>query len=321
MTTTPRKVLVTGASGFIGSELVHQLLVNGFSVKAVVRTGQAVPEGALAVHLSDLRDASQDFWQVQLADVDVVVHAAAIAENPQMDSAAAEKLYESVNVTPTQVLASAAASAGVRRFVFMSSIKVLGEATLPGHPFGQSNDPAPKDSYGRSKLRAEQEVLDVARHSTMEAVIVRPPVCFGPGVKGNFSTLRRIADSPMPLPLGAIDNHRSLVSLANLCDFVLHCVTHPAAAGETLLVSDGEDISTTSLLRKMRRILERPPRLLPVPSKVLYAVGVASGQASTVRRLCESLQVDIQYSRDVLGWTPPVSLDDGISMWLAKRPE
>jgi UDP-glucose 4-epimerase len=236
-------------------------------------------------------------WQDVLTGCEVVVHLAARVHVMQEATANPLEEFRRVNVQGTLNLARQAAAAGVRRFVFVSSIKV----------------------YGVSKMEAEQGLREIARQTGMEVVIIRPPLVYGPGVKANFAAMMRWLRRGVPLPLGAIHNQRSLVALDNLVDLLVTCLTHPAAANQTFLVSDGEDVSTTELLRRMGQALGRPARLLPVPTSWLKLAAAMVGKVQgarfmpdVVQRLCGSLQVDIEKTRRLLGWTPPVSLDEGL---------
>jgi UDP-glucose 4-epimerase len=231
-----------------------------------------------------------------------------------MHDTAADPLtaFRAVNVEGTLNLARQAAAAGVKRFVFVSSVKVNGEATLPGQPFTADDAPAPLDAYGISKMEAEQALREIALQTGMEVVIIRPPLVYGPGVKANFAAMMRWLQRGVPLPLGAIHNQRSLVALDNLVDLIVTCLTHPAAANQTFLVSDGEDVSTTELLRRMGRAMGRPARLIPVPVSWLKLAAALVGKRDVAQRLCGSLQVDIEKTRRLLGWTPPLTLDQGL---------
>jgi UDP-glucose 4-epimerase len=221
--------------------------------------------------------------------------------------------FRRVNVEGTLNLARLAAAAGVRRFVFVSSIKVNGDHTLPGRPFTADDAPAPTDAYGLSKHEAEIGLRRVAHSTDLELVVIRPVLVYGPGVKANFLTMMRWVSRGVPLPLGAIHNKRSLVASSNLVDLIIVCLGHPAASGQTFLVSDGEDLSTTTLLRRLAKALGRPARLIPIPAALLSTGAGLVGKAAWARRLCGSLQVDIGKTRDLLGWNPPLKLDDALS--------
>lgn len=220
--------------------------------------------------------------------------------------------FRAANVDGTLNLARQAAAAGVKRFVFVSSIKVNGESTLPGRAFAEAEAPNPQDAYGLSKYEAERGLRQLSADTGMEVVIIRPPLVYGPGVKANFSSLMRSVQRGWPLPLGAVYNQRSLVSLSNLVDFIVTCITHPKAANATFLVSDGQDLSTTELVRGMAQAAGVPARLLPVPVWALQAGASLLGKGDAVQRLCGNLQVDISKARSLLGWVPPVSVEEGL---------
>jgi nucleoside-diphosphate-sugar epimerase len=217
--------------------------------------------------------------------------------------------FRRINVAGTLQLARQAAKAGVKRFVFISSIKVNGESTTLGQPYTAQQAPAPIDPYGVSKWEAEQQLLALATETGMEVVIIRPVLVYGPGVKANFLSMMKWLYKGVPLPLGAIHNKRSLVALDNLVDLIVTCIDHPQAANQTFLVSDGEDLSTTELLQRMSQALGKRPRLLPVPAWMLATASTVLGKKSISQRLCGSLQVDITHTRQQLDWTPPVSVD------------
>ena len=310
---SPQKVgiAVTGASGFVGRALVTQAGLHArFGVQAWVRQLPGRPLDGVSYVCSG--DLSGEHWKHEIWDSEVVVHTAArvhvIADGASNPLAA----FCRVNVQATLRLARQAAQAGVRRFVFISSIKVNGESTATGHPFLASTPPAPRDPYGVSKMEAEQGLREIAAQSGMEVVIIRPPLVYGPEVKANFLTMMRWVSRGIPLPLGTIDNRRSLVALDNLLDLILTCVDHPAAANQTFVASDGEDLSTTQLLRRMGTALGKPERLMPLPPALLWAGAALVGKPGLAQRLCGNLQVDISKTRELLGWTPPISVDEGL---------
>ncbi len=252
-------------------------------------------------------------WTVVLRSVDQVVHLAArvhVINDKSMDPLAE---FRQVNVEGTANLARQAAAAGVRRFVYLSSIKVNGEFTQEGHPFTADDTPAPEDPYGVSKHEAEQALRQIAADTTMEVVIIRPPLVYGPGVKANFESMMRWLSRGVPLPLAVVTkNRRSLVALDNLVDLSMTCLSHPAAANQTFLVSDGEDLSTAGLLRRMGAALGHPARLFYVPPLMLKIGAHAVKKTGIYQRLCGSLQLDITKTRRLLDWIPPVSVDEGL---------
>ncbi|WP_153115847.1 UDP-glucose 4-epimerase family protein [Rhodocyclus tenuis] len=307
-----RSVFLTGASGFVGGALARRLASTGCPrLNLAVRSvSDGFPAGATGF-LFDQLDAHTD-WTAGLSAAEVVIHAAARVH--VMNDAAQDPLAEfrRVNVEGTLNLARQAAASGVRRFVFLSSVKVNGEHTLPGCAFSAADAPVAIDPYGISKQEAERGLRALAAESGMEVVIIRPPLVYGPGVKANFLSMMHWLKRGVPLPLGAIDNRRSLVGIDNLVDLIVTCIDHPAAANQTFMVSDGEDLSTSDLLRRLSAALGRPARLLPVPPWLLRAGAALLGKPELARRLCGNMQVDITKTRELLGWSPPLSVDEGL---------
>lgn len=284
-------LLITGGTGFVGRALVKRL--SGRQVTLATRSDSAA-------------------WHQVLAGITTVVHLAArvhVMHDTEVDPLAA---FRAVNVAETLSLARQAVAAGIRRFVFISSIKVNGETTELVRPFTANDEPAPLDPYGISKMEAEQGLREIAAETGMEVVIIRPPLVYGPGVKANFQTMMRWLGSGVPLPLGAINNRRSMVALDNLVDLIVTCIDHPSAANQTFLVSDGEDLSTTQLLQRLGLALGKPARLIPVPVLLLKVGAALLGKPAIAQRLCGSLQVDILKTQKLLGWTPPLSVDEGL---------
>jgi len=220
--------------------------------------------------------------------------------------------FRRANVDGTLQLARSAIAAGCRRFIFISSIKVNGESSAPGRPFIEMMQPAPVDAYGQSKLEAENALFALAAETGLEVVVIRPPLVYGPGVRANFLAMMRAIYRGIPLPLGSIDNRRSLVAVDNLADLIALCTRHPAAANEVFLAGDGEDVSSTELLRRVGKALGKPARLLPIPVSLFMAIASLLGRKSVADRLCGTLQVDIHKARTLLGWAPPLSLDEGL---------
>lgn len=307
----PPRVLVTGANGLVGHALAAQAAARGLALRAATRQPAAgLPPGVEPVVGLEL-DPGTD-WRAALAGIEVVVHAAARVH--VMHDTAPDPLAEfrRINTASSIELARQAAAAGVRRLVFVSTIFVNGAQTR-GSPFRADDPGAPGSPYAVSKHEAEAGLREVAAATGLELVIVRPPLVYGPGVKGNFERLMQALHRGLPLPLGAVHNRRSLVGLDNLVDLLLTCTTHPAAAGEVFLVSDGEDLSTTELLRRTARALGRPARLVPVPEGWMRAAARVLGRDDLAQRLLGSLQVDIAKTRERLGWTPPVGVDEGLA--------
>ena len=306
----PVRILVTGANGFVGTGLCRRLDVEPIPFRAVVRR-QRWP----ADHEIGEINAQTD-WSEALVGCEVVVHLAARVH--VMDDQAADPLvaFREVNVRATINLARQAVQHGVRRFVFVSSIKVNGEVTQQV-PFRASDVPAPQDAYGQSKLEAELALQEISRETGLEVVIVRPPLVYGPGVGANFLRLMQLVRKGIPLPLGAIRNLRSLVALDNLVDLLIVCTKHPAAAGRTFLVSDGHDVSTPDLVRLLAAAMKQPARLVPVSTGLLSMGAALLGKSAAADRLLGSLQVDIEETRSVLGWGPVVSTEDTIGATVA----
>ncbi|MEC4747380.1 SDR family oxidoreductase [Methylomicrobium sp. Wu6] len=304
------KLLVTGANGFIGRLLCAALINRQGSVKAAARNaGEAAPNiDTIAVGNID---GSTD-WSMALQGIEVVIHLAARAHI--MRDTAADPLAEfrKVNVDGTLNLAGQALQASVKRFIFISSIKVNGEATSPGRPFHADDAPTPEDAYGLSKREAEDGLRELCADSTMEFVIIRPPLVYGPGVKGNFFSMMRWLDKGIPLPFASIQNRRSLVAADNLVDLIITCIGHPMAANQIFLAGDGEDLSTPELLKRTAAALGKRARLLPVPTALLAFAARCLGKTAAVQKLCGSLQVNIQKTRSMLGWRPPVGVDQAL---------
>ncbi len=307
------KVLITGMNGFVGKALGDELLAKGFNVNGAVRSSVQVdfPDAIKQFVIKDI-DSKTD-WQKALEGVDVVIHLAARAHIMKDTASDALAEFRRVNVEGTLNLARQAEQAGVRRFIFISSIKVNGETTPLGQPYTEADKPAPVDPYGMSKREAEDALRQLASETAMEVVIIRPPLVYGPGVKANFHSLIHWLDKRVPLPLGALHNQRSLVALDNLIDLIITCIHHPAAANQTFLVGDGEDLSTTEILQRTAAALGKKAWLVPVPMQVIMCGASLLGKRAVAQRLCGSLQVDISKARDLLGWTPPVSIDDALN--------
>jgi len=305
------RVLVTGATGMVGSFLLLRLLELNVCVRAVMR--QQFFDFPLGIESVIIADISQETdWTLALAGIDVVIHAA--AQVHVLDDSKKEQLsqFRSVNASGTLNLARQAACASVGRFIFISSIKVNGEETAPGCPFTEEDEPAPQGAYAISKYEAENGLRNLAEETDMDVVILRSPLVYGCGVKANFQKLLEVVDKKIPLPLGGIQNRRSLVAVDNLVDLITTCLVHSAASNQTFFVSDGDDLSTTDLLKRIGLAFGKPAFLLPVP-QVLVELGLKMlGRGDVAMRLCSSLQVDIRKAEQLLSWLPPISVGDAL---------
>ena len=303
-------IAVTGASGFVGRALCQALADQGVPFRALVRSPDArLPQARVIGDISADTD-----WAAALQGVSCIVHCAArvhVMQDTEADPLAA---FRQVNVEGTRHLARSAARASVQRLVFLSSLKVLGEQTAPGQRFNNLTPPAPEDAYGRSKWEAEQALWAVSERTGLEVVVVRPPLVHGPGVKANFLRLMQAVARGLPLPFGQVNNQRSLLALGNLTDLLQLCTRHPDAPGQTFLASDDQDVSTPDLVRELAAAMGRPPRLLPVPVSWLRWAGRLTGRVHQIERLIGSLQVDIGHTREVLDWSPRLTLQQGLRL-------
>lgn len=319
---TRHMYLLTGATGFIGRHIAQELTVHGIRVVMAVR---AAPKNSASSHPSvrwhEVGDInSKTDWQHALQGVQSVVHCAARAHVMREHAVDALSAYREVNVAGTLRLAQQSAASGVQRFVFLSSIGVNGNQST--EPFTEASEPHPHDAYAVSKFEAELALLDLAAQTGMEVVIIRPPLVYGPGAPGNFGSLVRVAQRGLPLPLGAVHNKRSFVALANLVSLVLLCADparSPMAANQVFVVADAEDVSTSTLLRKLARAAGRPSRLLPVPASWLRAVASLLGKRAVADRLLGNLQVDATKARTLLGWRPEVSMDAQLAKMFERK--
>lgn len=303
-------ILLSGATGFVGREVAAHLARNSdVCLTCAVRRLSSSEFGREAV-VGDLSAGNN--WEEIVRGQQVIIHTAARAHIMKDEVADPLAEFREVNVKGTLNLACQAAEAGVRRFIFISSIKVNGEQTPKGQPFTAEDVPTPEDAYGISKFEAEQGLMQLAAKTGMEVVIIRPPLVYGPGVKGNFASMIKLVEKGFPLPLGAIHNKRSLVALDNLVDLIITCIDHPAAANQVFLAGDGEDLSTTELLRGVGKAMGRPARLISVPAGFLMAGATILGKKAMAQRLLGSLQVDISKAQDLLGWQPPLSVEEGL---------
>jgi len=305
------KVLVTGSTGLVGSALCAGLVARGFHVVGTARSRPSVRIPGVDYRVVGELGSTTN-WQDAVAGAKVVVHCAArvhIIHETLSDPLAA---FRVVNVLGTEHLALQASAAGVQRLVYVSSIKVNGEETRD-RPFTEQDRPQPSDAYAISKWEAERALHGIASRTGLEIVVVRPPLVYGPGVKGNFLSLMRLVHRGVPLPLGRCHNRRSLLGLGNFVDFLATCIDHPASSGETFVLSDGKDFSTPELIRHLAVAMGRPARLLPIPPALVQLATSVLGKPGIYQRLCGSLQVDPSHARRLLGWIPPQTTDAGLT--------
>jgi len=304
-------VLVTGANGFIGSELSRRMLAEGWGVRGAIRSSakkHRLPQGINAIEIGNIDSHTE--WETAVCGIDTIVHLAARVH--MMDDITSDPItaFRNINVAGTKRLAQTAESKKVRRFVYVSSIKVNGEGR--SDPYTTEDYPSPVGPYAISKFEAEEELHRIAANTGFEVVILRPPLVYGPGVKANFLKLIRIVDRGIPLPLAMAKNHRSMIYLKNLVDAILLCIIHPEAAGKTFLLSDGKDVSIAELIQMISSALGRPSRLFPLPPELLRFLAKVTGRSNAVSRLLDSLIVDCSRIRTELDWTPPYSMKEGL---------
>jgi nucleoside-diphosphate-sugar epimerase len=306
------KILLTGANGFVGQAIAQKISkIKNIDLSIAVRNVSANFIPHAKAHDIKTLDSNTN-WEDALFKINIVIHTAARVHimNETSNNSLAE--FRKINVEGTLNLARQAIAAGVKRFIFISSIKVNGENTKKNKPFKADDKPAPNDSYAISKLEAEQGLLSLAATTGIEVVIVRPVLIYGFGVKANFLSMIRWLDIGIPLPLGGIKNLRSMISLDNLVDFLLTCLSHPAASGQIFLVSDGEDLSTPDLLRRTGQIMDKKVILFDMPTPLLKISAALVGKQAITKRLCNSLQVDITKTHNLLNWFPPYTIDQAL---------
>jgi nucleoside-diphosphate-sugar epimerase len=311
------KLLVTGGTGFIGKQLCQVLSERGDDVIAVAR-GQVNAKNNIAMINKELTKDTD--WQDALKDVDVVLHLAGRAHVMKDVVDDPYQAYADINIDATKHLAEQAALSGVKRLIFLSTVKVNGERT-DITAFNEAEIPSPEDDYAITKYEAEKALNKIAQETKMEVVIIRPPLVYGKGVKANFKNLIKLAQLNIPLPFGKVDNKRSLVFIENLIDFILLCVQHPSAANQTFLISDDEDVSTAQLLRYIKLANCKKSMLLPIPQSCLNFLFRLIGKPLLTDRLCGNLQVDITKAKTLLNWKPPYSVKEGITKTVSNYNE
>jgi len=300
---------VTGATGFVGRQLCESLSQHGYRVRAALRSDRPMPS-CIAEKFVVGEIGARTIWTQALDGIECVVHCAARAH--VLNDSRESSLYQEPNAHGTEQLGRACAEADVRRIIFLSSVKVNGERTS-GAPFTSRDSPNPRDAYAESKLYAENRLLELALKSALEVAIVRAPLIYGPDVRANFLRLMHLIHRRVPLPLGAVNNARSLVSVWNLCDLIIRLVQGPVPKSGVFMVSDGRDLSTAELIRRIGAAMKRRNMVIPVPMTVLQAISAMSGRQAEFERLCGSLEVDISLTGTQLGWTPPISIDEGLA--------
>ena len=311
-----KKLLVTGANGFVGKALCDKAVLRNINIYGATRKTCNLGNGIKNVVVGDIDEHTN--WQHALINCDVVIHLAARVHVMQESSRDPLTEFRRMKVLATERLARCASASGVKRLVYLSSIKVNGEETFNGNFFIYTYNPAPQDPYGISKWEAEQVLHEVAKETGLEVVIVRPPLVYGAGVKGNFAQLIAVIKRGIPLPFRSVGNKRSLIYVGNLVDALLLCSTHPAAVGQTYLVSDGEDLSTPDLLHKLTIVMGQSPRIFAFPITLLKLAGYLTGKSKQIGRLIGSLQVDSSKIRRELGWVPPYTVKQGLQNTVQK---
>jgi nucleoside-diphosphate-sugar epimerase len=305
-----KKILVTGVNGFIGKNIYKDLIKLNYFVRGAVRNLDTALINSDTKYISVGNIDVQTKWSNALEGVDCVIHCAGkthvINKKDELD------IYRTVNREGTKHLAEQAVKAGVKRLIFLSSVKVNGETTFGSLILKHNDISQPEDAYGISKWEAEQALLEISKQTGLEVVIIRPPLVYGEGVKGNFLRLLDLVYKQIPLPFAKINNLRSFVGLDNLIDLIICCIDHPKAGGKTFLVSDGEDLSTLDLIRKLSKFMNKSPRLFQVPQLIIQLIGRLVGKSSEVKRLLGSLRVDNSYTSEILGWSPALSLDESL---------
>ena len=310
------RVLVTGANGFVGQAFCKEAIARGINTIAATRRYCEILPNIKCFVVGDIHGETD--WSKALKERDVVIHLAARV-HVMLDSADDPLTeFRKVNTVGTEQLARSAAATGVKRFVYVSSVKVNGEETIGNQSYSENSLPNPQDPYGISKWEAEQALQRVAEETGLEIVIVRTPLVYGADVKGNFVQLISVLKRGLPLPFASVSNKRSLLYVDNLVDALLLCATHPEAAGQTYLVSDGEDLSTPDLLHKLSIAMGQTPRLFPFPISLLRLAGYLMGKSKQIGRLLGSLQIDSSKIRRELGWEPPYSLKQGLQNTVQK---
>ncbi len=308
------KILLTGASGFIGKSIYNKTYLKNYFIRCIWRELNFQPPttSSKLEHLAIGTINEKTNWTEFLNDIDCIIHCAAKAHVLNNSQSNSIESYRNINVEATKNLALQASKSGVKRLIFLSSIGVNGNFTKDNNAFDINHSPQPVDNYAISKLEAEEALKKISKHTGLELVIIRAPLVYGPGVKGNFQRLLNLISKNIPLPFGSVKNIRSFVGIDNLIDLIICCVEHPDAIQKTFLVSDDQDLSTTELIQLMASSMGRSARLFPVPITLLKFFGFICGRQNEIEKLLGSLQVDITLTKKILNWTPPISVKEGI---------
>jgi len=302
------RVAITGPNGFIGQNLSNALKNNSFKVRPLVRSDKH--NLIDSINIGDISPNTD--WSKALEDVDCIIHCAGLAHNLHKSKSLTLSSYEKINVLGTINLAEQAARLGVNRMIFLSSLKVNGDFTKTDSPFTEKDIPKPRGEYAKSKWAAEQRLREISSTSKLDVIIVRPPLVYGPGVKANFLSLIKAVSKGLPLPLGSLDNRRSFISVDNLTDILIACITKPEASSKTFLVSDDEDISTSYLIESMAKLMNKPSRLFYLPKNLIHLGGFLVDKESVAKSLIDSLQADISYTKKTLNWEPKSTIQEGL---------
>ena len=305
-----KRILITGSNGFVGKALTRKFADDFDLICAVRKVSNTLGEKVKQYTIGELTPCTE--WAHILTDVDIVIHLAARVHMMNDKSTDPLKEFLKINTDSTLNLARQAADAGVKRFIFLSSIKVNGESTFSERPFKADDDPAPSDFYAHSKYLAEQGLFQLSKKTEMDVVVIRPPLIYGPGVKANFYKMMLLVNRGILLPFGSINSFRSLVAINNLLSLISICLLHPSASNQVFLVSDDEDITTTELLKRMGITLGKKVRLVCIPEGVLAIILRLIRRGPIAQRLCSSLQVDISKTKKILDWKPVVNVDDAL---------
>lgn len=314
-----KKILVTGALGFIGQSLCKTLSKSGKSVRGIVRSQNSFSKNPDIEYVSVGDIVHKKDWKNILVDIDCIIHCAGRAHIMSETKSDTLKIYRSVNVDVTKRLAEQAAAAGVRRFIFLSSIGVLGLDTNNRKSFLQSDEINPIENYAISKYEAEQALLQISDKTAIETIIIRSPLVYGPSAPGNLARLIKLVSSNIPLPFSRINNKRSMIGIDNLIDLLIHCINHPKAIGKIFLASDDEDLSTPALIELIASSFERKAYLFPVPLFLLKFLGLVFGKQKEINRLTGSLRIDNSYTKETLNWKPPISVEEGIRRMIQEK--